>query len=264
MSDHSNISAEMQTRIMAELAQVERENGVEIVLAVESGSRAWGFPSLDSDYDVRFLFLRPRSVYLSVFTPAEVIDHALDAVFDVNGWDLRKALRMMTVSNATLLEWLTSPIRYRADGALVEELLQVYRAGVSLPNLAYHYDRLARRSLGEIGAAAHAVRLKTYCYALRAALALVWIRECGTPPPMDLPSLLAGVSCPPDARQVIDALVRDKAVATEKDTTARLKPLDALLAGILDKPETRPEPEERRVHRARLDRLFETIVTGRA
>jgi len=113
MTGHPAISEAMWSRIQAELDKVERDNNVRVILAVESGSRAWGFPSLDSDYDVRILYAHPRSTYLSVFPAPEVINHALDAVFDVNGWDLRKAMRLMAGSNPTVMEWLTSPIRYR-------------------------------------------------------------------------------------------------------------------------------------------------------
>jgi hypothetical protein len=145
-----NVSEAMRTRILGELDRIEHENNVRIVLAIESGSRAWGFPSPDSDYDVRFLYIRPEQDYLSVFEQREVIERPLDAVLDVNGWDLKKALRLMAGSNAVVLEWLTSPLRYRAVEAAADGLLQAARDVAHLPSFAYHYDRLARRSLGEI------------------------------------------------------------------------------------------------------------------
>ena len=262
MTAHSAISRPMRARIQAELDRVERENGVRILLAVESGSRAWGFPSPDSDYDVRIVYLRPRDAYLSVFPVPDVINHALDAVFDVNGWDLSKALRLMAVSNATLMEWLTSPIRYRDGGAAVGAMLELGRDTASLPAYAYHYDRLARRSLAEIDGAGDAVRFKAYCYALRGALALAWVRQCGTPPPMDLPSLLGGVACPVDTRSAIDALVSRKAVAGEKETTPRIAVLDSFLAELLAVPAERPVSEPHPETGIRVDRLFRAIVTG--
>ena len=257
-----NVSPEMQIRIVAELEDVERQQAVEIVLAVESGSRAWGFPSLDSDHDVRFLYLRRRDAYLSVFAAPDVIAHALDAVLDVNGWDVQKALRLMSGSNPTLLEWLTSPLRYRPDGAIAARLLDAARAVAHLPSFAYHYDRLARRSFTEISAAAE-VRLKTYCYALRAALALAWIRERQAPPPMDLSNLLDGTSVATGVRESIDVLVGRKAQSTEKDVGARIPELDRLIGAILAEPELRPKPDDRPEARAEVDRLFLDILSGK-
>jgi predicted nucleotidyltransferase len=255
-----NVSPEMQGRVLAELKRVEQDHAVELVLAVESGSRAWGFPSLDSDYDVRFLYLRPRDAYLSVFAKPDVIEHALDAVLDVNGWDLQKALRLMAGSNPALMEWLTSPLRYRPAGAVATRLLDLACAVAHLPSFAYHYDRLARRSFTEIGAAED-VRLKTYCYALRAALALAWIRERHSPPPMDLPSLLEGTSVAESVRAAIEDLVRLKAEATEKDSGARIADLDHLIAEILAEPEIRPLPLERPEIKGEIDRFFLDILS---
>jgi predicted nucleotidyltransferase len=256
-----NVSPEMQTRILAELDGVERNHAVAIMLAVESGSRAWGFPSLDSDYDVRFLYLRSREAYLSVFPAPDVIAHALDAVLDVNGWDLQKALRLMAGSNPTLLEWLTSPLRYRPAAAAATRLLELARATAHLPSFAYHYDRLARRSFTDIQAA-ESVRLKTYCYALRAALALAWIREQQSPPPMDLPSLREGVSVAASVRGVTDELIGRKAKATEKDLGARIPELDRMMAEILAEPAIRPQPIDRPEVRAEIDQAFLEILAA--
>jgi len=139
--------------------------------------------------------------------------------------------------------------------------LELGRAVASLPAFAYHYDRLARRSLTEIEGGGETVRLKAYCYALRGALALAWIRECETPPPMDLPSLLAGVSCPDQARQAIAALVRRKAEATEKDMAARISALDDYLSVTLATSAERPASDRGPERDARIDRLFEALIT---
>ena len=104
----------MDAIIQEKLNQLEAEYGVQILLAVESGSRAWGFASPDSDYDVRFIFWHPKDWYLSVFEQRDVIELPVDAVLDISGWDIRKALRLLWKSNAALIEWLNSPIVYRA------------------------------------------------------------------------------------------------------------------------------------------------------
>ena len=97
------------------LDHVEADDDVAILLAVESASRAWGFPSSDSDYDVRFVYVRPPDWYLSIDLEArrDVIEYPLKDNIDLSGWDLRKALRLFRKSNPPLLEWLQCPIVYR-------------------------------------------------------------------------------------------------------------------------------------------------------
>ncbi|KAA3615175.1 MAG: nucleotidyltransferase domain-containing protein [Planctomycetota bacterium] len=109
------MSTEMEQRIQASLSEIEATEGVKILFACESGSRAWGFASQDSDYDVRFLYLHPPEWYLSINLEAkrDVIERPIVDELDVNGWDLRKALKLFRKSNPPLLEWLGSPIVYR-------------------------------------------------------------------------------------------------------------------------------------------------------
>src|ERR1700691_1540404 len=107
------IEAAMRLRIEGELDALERSHDVRIVLAIESGSRAWRFPSRDSDYDVRFIYVHRPANYLSIEPPRDVIERPIDGDLDISGWDLRKALRLLVHSNAVLFEWLASPERYR-------------------------------------------------------------------------------------------------------------------------------------------------------
>src|SRR5215475_12738357 len=187
------------------LSALESAEGVRILLAVESGSRAWGFPSRDSDYDVRFLYVQPIEAYLAVMPLRDVIERPVDATLDVNGWDLRKALQLMLRSNAVLIEWLTSPVRYRSwDGA--EELLALARSAVSLTALTYHYQHQARRSFESAGDG-NSARLKNYCYALRSVLAIAWIRQRGEAPPMEIGALIAGLALPEGLAQLIRHLI---------------------------------------------------------
>src|SRR5580698_6695076 len=103
------------TAIDARLADIARDHGVSIPLAIESGSRAWGFPSPDSDYDCRFVFVRPVNQYLSPWQQRDVIETPLEGDLDVSGWDLAKAIKLLLKGNAVIIEWLTSPIVYDGD-----------------------------------------------------------------------------------------------------------------------------------------------------
>ncbi|MEM6906851.1 MAG: nucleotidyltransferase domain-containing protein, partial [Pseudomonadota bacterium] len=101
----------MRAEIMAKLTGIERDFGVRILFAIESGSRAWGFPSPDSDYDVRFVYVHPTDWYLSLTPGRDVIELPIRDDLDIGGWDLRKALNLLLKPNPVMLEWLSSPIR---------------------------------------------------------------------------------------------------------------------------------------------------------
>lgn len=262
MIDDPNIDPAIAVRIEAELAEIEHSEGVRILLAIESGSRAWRFPSRDSDYDVRFLYARPAEDYLRITARRDVIERPVDAVFDVNGWDISKALGLALRSNAALLEWLVSPVCYRAASDVPERLRVFARAAANPAAISYHYLSLGRRSLADIDAAEGTVRLKTYCYALRAALALSWLRANGSPPPMDVPALRAGVGVPEDVEVAITALIARKRDATEREMTARDPVIETWLRGVLEAP---AEPLYARLPKDlgdQADALFRSILAG--
>jgi predicted nucleotidyltransferase len=252
----------MLARIHAELDAIEREQGVRILLAVESGSRAWGFPSRDSDYDVRFIYLRTIGHYLTDTARRDVIEKPIDGDLDLNGWDLRKALGLLVRSNAVLLEWLTSPVRYRDDSVTTERMLRLAGGGANLTPLAYHYHHLARRAFDEICSSGGHVRLKTYCYAVRATLALLWLRTRAEAPPMDLDSLLRGVVLTDRCTATIADLVARKAQSTEQDMTSRSPVLDELIGMALSEGVSRIDVAESDQLGARADELFASIVLG--
>lgn len=225
------IDPAVRLRIDEELDRIEREHEVRIVLAVESGSRAWRFASPDSDYDVRFIYVRRLEDYLSIQTLRDVIETPLDATLDVNGWDLRKALQLLMKSNAVLLEWLTSPVQYRADQPVRDHLAALARTAANLPALAFHYDRLARGAWAPDES--EDIRLKSYFYALRPALALRWMRDRGEAPPMDLPSLMAGADLAPELTEAVGHLLVLKVRSDETVRVMRVPVIEAFLATTL-------------------------------
>lgn len=246
-------------RIERELDAIERERNVRILLAVESGSRAWRFPSLDSDYDVRFIYAHPSVAYLSIEAPTDVIERPIDGALDIGGWDIRKALQLLVRSNAVLVEWLTSPVRYRASETIPDELLALVRDTYHLPAVAYHYDRMARRLFGEIMASSE-VRLKAYCYALRCSLALRWVRDSGTIPPMDLPRLRSELHLDVATNMAVDRLLAANAASDERRTSPRLPRIDAFIAETLQKPVDRFVLPDRTHAVARANNFFLSIM----
>ncbi|MDO9488483.1 MAG: nucleotidyltransferase domain-containing protein, partial [Sphingomonadaceae bacterium] len=125
------------------LHHLEREHDVTILFAAESGSRAWGFPSPDSDYDVRFVYAHRRDWYLSI-EPArrDVIEQAIEADLDVSGWDLRKALGLALKPNPVLHEWLMSPIVYRQHDAMAAKLREFTSVVLAATPPVGHYNGL--------------------------------------------------------------------------------------------------------------------------
>ncbi|PZE27275.1 nucleotidyltransferase domain-containing protein [Curtobacterium sp. MCBD17_028] len=212
----SSLDSSVVAEIDARLARVETEHGVAVAWAIESGSRAWGFPSPDSDYDCRFLFVRPRHRYLALWPDRDVIETPLDAVFDVNGWDLAKTVRLLVRGNAVAIEWLRSPIVYRGDEGFRDRMLGFAGEVMQRGAIGRHYLHVARQQ--QTGSRT----LKRFCYVLRCATTLRWLDDHpdGVLPPMDLPTLLDETTVSAEVRDASAALIAAKAVTRELGTGA--------------------------------------------
>lgn len=171
---HHPIDPTIRAEIMARLTEIERTHDVRVLFACESGSRGWGFASPDSDYDVRFLYVHPLPWYLSVADQRDVIEQPVSPVFDVSGWELKKALGLLRGGNATLIEWLDSPVVYRADAHFLAQIRAVASA-VHRPERGFHhYLHMAKKNFRE-HLQGDAIKLKKYLYVLRPILAAQWI-----------------------------------------------------------------------------------------
>ena len=166
----------MRQIINSRLAEIEVNQNIKIVYACESGSRAWGFPSANSDYDVRFIYIRPLDWYLSINEKRDVIEYPLEAELDINGWDLKKALKLLQKTNPPLLEWLGSPIVYLEKSNVAQNMRQLAKE-YSLPSVClYHYLHMARGNFREY-LQGDIVWVKKYFYVLRPLLAMIWIEN---------------------------------------------------------------------------------------
>ena len=172
----------METLIKSKLKEIEAKENIKILHCIESGSRAWGFASPDSDYDVRFIYIRPREFYLRLDKTRDVIEWQLDDTLDINGWDISKALSLLYKSNPTLFEWNSSPIVYKTTDEWKSVATIVNKYFVAKSGL-YHYLSTAKRNYREY-LKGETVRFKRYFYVLRPLLACKWILDKGTPPPM--------------------------------------------------------------------------------
>ncbi len=172
----------MEKLIVSKLHEIEQMEKVRILLAVESGSRAWGFASPDSDYDVRFIYIRDKEDYLRLNTMRDVIELPVDEVLDINGWDLQKTLRLLYKSNPTLFEWFSSPIVYM-ESDFADLFRRVMNDYFSSKRSLYHYISMAEGNYREY-LKGGMVKAKKYFYVLRPVLACRWVLEKQTPPPM--------------------------------------------------------------------------------
>lgn len=198
---------EMLRNVPETLRQIERDYGVKVLLAAESGSRAWGFASPDSDFDVRFIYRRSEDSYLLLEQPRDVIELPIDDTWDVSGWDLQKALRLLAKSNPSLYEWFRSPICYW-DTGFRERIRPLFEEYYSSRHLFFHYFSMAGNNARTI-AQSETVKPKSYFYVLRPQLACRWIREIGTLPPIPFAEL-ADAMLPEPLRPEIDRLLELK------------------------------------------------------
>ena len=194
----------MQAVIQTKLQHTECERHINILWAIESGSRAWGFASPDSDYDVRAVYICPPEYYLSIDEQKDTFEFIENEWFDVGGWDIRKALRLLRKSNAVLVEWLRSPMVYGRDEAFVNALNALLPQYVQAAPLLHHYRGIAINAMKTMDLH-QPLRLKKWFYVLRPLLAARWAVLQGGIPPMTLAELMA--AWPNDVAAEIEDLV---------------------------------------------------------
>lgn len=222
----------MRSEIEQMLNELEKQKDVKILYAVESGSRAWGFASPDSDYDVRYIYVRRPEDYVRVDEVRDTIEGPLDDVMDFSGWDLRKALGLLRRTNPSLIEWAHSPIVYRTTPAW-ERIAQEIPAFFDPLSNMHHYFSMAQsnwhKHLNE-----EFVKAKKYFYVLRPVLCCRWLEKYRTPAPVPFDELLKA-TLPQELAQVVDDLLEYKKTADETEKIAHIEALDAFLISEIER-----------------------------
>lgn len=205
----------MHNEILKKLPQIEQEHQVKLLYVAESGSRAWGFASTNSDYDVRGIFIRPRNAYLSIDKPKETFEWIENNWFDVGAWDITKALHLLRKSNCILLEWLQSPIIYQQYPNVQKELFELAKLYYQPKVIVHHYRGIAKVVSGYFPedktrneADAKPIKLKKWFYLLRSLLSAYWTVKTGDIPPMELNKLIKILSV--EEQKIIHELVEFK------------------------------------------------------
>lgn len=221
---YKDFEGTIEALVEQKLQEIEREENVRILHAVESGSRAWGFASPDSDYDVRFVYVRRPEAYLKLKPYRDVIEWELDETLDINGWDLQKALRQYHRSNATLFEWANSPVVYRTT----EEWKEIHRraaACFSVKAGLYHYYGTAKSNFMEY-LQGDEVKYKKYFYVIRPVLACQWIEKYSCPPPVLFADLMEKELPQGEVRDAVMRLLEIKALTPESGAGERIEVLN--------------------------------------
>jgi len=218
----------LKDAIFAKLNEIEKEKQVKILYAVESGSRAWGFESKDSDYDVRFIYIHPRDWYLSIESRRDVIEYPISGLLDVNGWDVKKALKLFENSNPPLYEWLNSPIVYLEKGNFAKNLRTLMPKFYSPVACTHHYLSMAKRNY-KAYLSRPKVIVKKYFYTMRPIFACMWIERNKTMPPTEFKKLFEVQDLKSQLRENIRKLLERKQSGEELDVEDRIKAINAFL-----------------------------------
>ncbi|MBC8526520.1 MAG: nucleotidyltransferase domain-containing protein [Candidatus Cloacimonetes bacterium] len=236
--------------IVTRLQEIEQEENVKVLYACESGSRAWGFASKDSDYDIRFIYLHPIKWYLSIKTNKDVIERPIDGLLDFSGWDLKKALWLFMKSNPPLLEWLNSPIIYLEQFSASAKLRNLLPEYYSPTSCLYHYLHMAQRNYREY-LKGEVVWVKKYFYVLRPILACQWIEKGKGIIPVEFEKLSNKLLSNEEVRKAVNHLLEVKRNGTELDYKARIP----ILNDFIEKELTRLEKIKQNIKRDKFPRL---------
>ncbi len=218
----------MKPQILLELKNLEQQHQIKILYAVESGSRAWGFASENSDWDVRFIYVHKRDWYLSIDNFRDSIEVMLPGDLDLSGWELRKALKLFRKSNPPLLEWLNSPIVYLEEPFAMNQFREAAAEFFNPKSCLYHYLSMAVNNFKEY-LTRERVRTKKYFYVLRPILACMWIERTGTMAPTEFQKLFENEVQDEELRAAVLELLEKKRAGGELGEGERIDVLNEFL-----------------------------------
>lgn len=256
------IPAPIRSEILRRISVAETEHGVRVLLAVESGSRAWGFESPNSDFDARFIYTHPKEWYLSIGVEGQrdVIEYPIVDEIDLNGWDIRKALRLFWKSNPAFIEWIQSPIIYIQCGSFLDEARALLPEIYSTERGIHHYRSMAKTNFrGYLKA--DRVPLKKYFYVLRPLLSVRWIEAYGSAPPIEFNKLLHLVESDQSLVTAILALLDLKRRSPELGDGPAIVPITRFVEHELERLESLLLPAEKRKELLpKLDAIFVSSI----
>ncbi|MDT0595754.1 nucleotidyltransferase domain-containing protein [Glaciecola petra] len=255
------IDFEVKKEILKRLDGIEKKFGVRILMAIESGSRAWGFASPNSDYDVRFIYAHDKDWYVAVDLEdkRDVIEFPIVDEIDLNGWDVRKALKLFWKSNPAFVEWIQSPVTYIEQGNFREDALSLLPDIYSVERGIYHYRSMAKTNYrGYLRDAL--VPLKKYFYVLRPLFSIKWLEKYGSVAPIEFHKVLELVE-DPELLETIHQLLEKKKISEEKMLAPKISVLNNYIETELNRLEDIKVPKAQRVtEMAKLNELLHSVL----
>lgn len=255
------IAPEIRSEILRRITAAEQEHNVKILYAVESGSRAWGFASPNSDYDVRFIYAHPKDWYLTVNVEdkRDVIEYPIVDEIDINGWDIKKALKLFWKSNPAFIEWLQSTIVYVDDGHFAAQAREMMPRVASSYKGIYHYLHMAKGNYREY-LKKDVVPLKKYFYVLRPLLAIMWLERYDKPAPIEFDVLRKLVADNSLLDEAITDLLARKKVSLEKEYASAVPVINDFIESELKRNESyAASVTERDANFDELNTLFKSV-----
>jgi uncharacterized protein len=246
--------------IQKRLSEIEQKENVVIFYACESGSRAWGFPSENSDYDVRFLYVKPIERYLSIAESRDVIEYPINDQLDINGWDIKKALKLFQKSNPPLFEWLGSPIVYKEKFDIADKMRTLAKEHYSPLACIHHYLHMAAGNYREY-LKGDEIWIKKYFYVLRPLLAIQWIEKGNGVAPTAFNVLvdqLLPLSFP--LRTAIEDLIQKKRAGAELDKGPRISVISDFIVSELERLSKGITAPSNAVSVEKMDNLFRSAL----
>ena len=245
-----------EQHIKTKLEEIAEKYRIKVLYACETGSRAWGFPSPDSDYDVRIIYMHEPDWYLSLSDKKDTLELMLDnGELDITGWDFKKCLKLLWKSNGALLERIQSPIVYQTTPGLVEQFHAYAQKCFTPAAVMHHYSGMARTSLTELDDKEE-LKLKKLFYALRATLACKWILEKDSIPPIVFNTMVQELDFDKGLKQRIAELVELKSGKNESYIHAAEKGLMDFIHRELAVADEQAGSLKGRKERADLDEFF--------
>jgi uncharacterized protein len=248
---------EILERIKNEIAKIEA-TGIEVLYACESGSRAWGFESMDSDFDVRFIYAQPQEKYLSVFDFKDTMSFPIDDLLDLDGWDLKKSLRLFSGNNMSVFEWVNSPIVYHERQDFRQELKPLEDLVFSPTKAVGHYLGTAKSTWNK-----HLTKkdfnIKKLFYALRPLLACRWILKYQKMAPVRFQDMLIDDLVAPSIKARILQLIDEKKNLTEKDSSTAYEDLRQYVQSEIDLINQLKLDKPSAIDQSKIDNLFRSF-----
>ena len=218
--------------ILKNLEKIEKQNNITIIYACESGSRAWGFESPDSDYDIRFIYVNKLDYYFSIQLERDTVEIS-EEPFDFVGWDLKKTLFLLRKSNSSIIEWLNSPIVYKRDEEFFEKIKELAHLSFNPKAMMYHYLSMAKTNYRTY-LKTDLVKIKKYFYVIRPILSLIWIEKNKTVPPILFNELLEKTQLEQNVRNAIENLLIIKREKRELDLYPKVEELNQFIEENLE------------------------------